>query len=140
MSLVEHAERELRAAGLFDEDSDYDGMLGPAALDIVRVFADQGHSGFSAALTTDIVTRLMRYEALTPITDDPDEWMHIADDVAGQPNLWQSTRQPDLFSHDGGRSWYSVDDPRWRQRIRGWRFRRKHRARTSGRSRQGGGR
>jgi hypothetical protein len=49
MSLVEHAEDELRRAGLFDKDSDYDGILGQAALEVVRVFANQGRSGASAA-------------------------------------------------------------------------------------------
>lgn len=75
MSLVEYAESELRRVGLFDKDSDYDGMLGKAALEIVKVFADQGHSGFSAAMTTGLVEKLMRFEPLSPLTGDEDEWV-----------------------------------------------------------------
>ena len=43
-NLAKHAEYELRKAGLFDKDSDYGGMLGKAVMDIVKVFAKQGHS------------------------------------------------------------------------------------------------
>lgn len=128
MTLVEHAEHELRAAGLFDEDSDYDGWLGESVLELVRTFAAQGHSGFSAYSTIDLFERVATYRALTPITSNPDEWAHIDEDVWGEPGgIWQSRRQPDLFSRDGGQTWHSVDDPRWHQRIRGWWFRRRSR-------------
>ena len=35
MSLVQYAEEELRAAGFFDEDSDYGGLIGPAVLEMI---------------------------------------------------------------------------------------------------------
>jgi len=110
-NLVRHAERELRLAGLLDKDSDYDGMLGEATLAIVRLFSEQGHSGMSAALVTDLATRLMRFEPLTPLTDDPDEWMHVAEEAAGAaPGLWQSRRNPEAFSNDGGKTHYTLSD------------------------------
>lgn len=107
-NLVRHAREELTRAGLLDPDGDYDGMLGEAALQIVTAFAQQGHSGMSAAMVTDIVHRLMRFKTLTPLTDDPDEWMHVAGDVAGVPDLWQSRRDPAAFSRDGGKT-YTVN-------------------------------
>lgn len=107
-NLVRHARDELARAGLFDIDSDYGGMLGDAALAIVTLFAEQGHSGMSAALTTDIATRLMQFQTLTPITSDPDEWMNVSD-VSGVP-MWQSKRDPSFFSTDGGSTWYSLND------------------------------
>lgn len=107
MSLVDFAEKELKLAGLFDADSDYDGMIGPAALDIVKVFAEQGHSGYSAALVTSIVEKLMRWQPLTPITSDPDEWM----DLSGhEMPMWQNRRDCAAFSRDGGKTWYHLDD------------------------------
>lgn len=48
-NLTDYAKDELTRAGLFDKDSDYDGMLGTAALEIIEVFAKQGHSGMSAS-------------------------------------------------------------------------------------------
>ena len=36
----------------FDQDSDYEGMLGTAVYEIIKVFAQQGHSGASAEIVT----------------------------------------------------------------------------------------
>jgi len=66
MGLVDHAHRELNKAGLFSQDSDYEGMIGRAVFELIKVFAKQGHSGFSASMTTELFSRLSRFEALTP--------------------------------------------------------------------------
>lgn len=108
-NLVEHAKYELQRAGLLDDDSDYDGMLGKAALEIVEVFAKQGHSGYSAMMTIDIVTKLMSYQPLTDITSDPEEWTFVAEDKGGP--IYQSKRRSSSFSRDGGKTWYDIDDP-----------------------------
>lgn len=106
--LVNHARTELTLAGLLDKDSDYDGMLGEAALEIIGVFARQGHSGYSAAMTTDIVNRLMRYEPLTPLTYAPDEWNDVSE-MSGTP-MWQNRRKSSVFSTDHGLTHYDLDD------------------------------
>jgi len=49
----------LKSRGFFDEDSDYEGMLGEAILELVEVFSRQGHSGFSAGLTKEMFYRLL---------------------------------------------------------------------------------
>lgn len=123
-SLIEHAKSELQRAGLDGPGDPYDGMLGHAVYELIEVFSKQGHSGLSAALTREIFNDLASYKPLSPITSDPSEWQLVAG-PSTKPQ-WQSTRQPDLFSHDGGETWYSVDDPRWNQKIRGWNFRRKN--------------
>jgi hypothetical protein len=107
-NLTDYATKELTLAGLFDKDSDYDGMLGTAALDIVKLFASQGHSGMSASIVTDLVGRLMRYEPLTPLTYEPDEWMNVSD-MSGSP-MWQNIRKSDVFSVDGGNTHYCLAD------------------------------
>ena len=104
MGLVDHAEREMRLAGLYDKDADYDGMIPEAVMKLIRPFAESGHSGFSAGLTLAIFDKVARFKALTEPTDSPDEWNEVT------KGLWQSNRQPDLFSTDGGRLYYSVDD------------------------------
>ena len=108
MSLVEHATKELTLAGLFDADSDYHGMLGTAALDIVKLFASQGHSGMSASIVTELVGRLMRFEPLTPLTYGPEEW--IDQSVRSDSPLWQNIRKSDVFSIDGGKTHYCLTD------------------------------
>jgi hypothetical protein len=119
-NLVRHAREELQRAGLFDTNGDYGGMLGTEILKLVQVFSEQGHSGFSAQMTIDILDKLLRFQPLTPITNNPVEWMEVSD------NLWQNRRQGSLFSHDAGKTWYDTDKPRtwpWRMRLRRvWRF------------------
>ena len=99
-----HAWEELNRLNLFTADGDfYGGMLGRAVMDLVNVFAGQGHSGMSAALAADAFHNLDIYEHLGPLTDDPDEWLEVAD------GLWQSRRKSSAFSRDGGLT-YTVND------------------------------
>lgn len=107
---MDYARKELTRAGLFDKDSDYDGMLGEAALEIVGVFAKQGHSGMSAAIVTSLVNKLMQYHPLTPLTYEPDEWMNVSD--YGPSPMWQNIRKSDVFSKDGGKTHYCLTDER----------------------------
>lgn len=127
MSLVEYAREEVRRAGLLDVDSDYDGMLGTAVMELVEKFAEQGHSGYSAAATLSIFARVAAFKPLTPIGSDPDEWMEVS---SSEP-VWQNRRRSSTFSRDGGKTWYDIDDPkqsngdhwirnplqRWRRRL-----------------------
>lgn len=96
--LVAHARCELEAVGEI-----YDGMVNDAALDIVGLFAAQGHSGGSASITTELVNRLMRYEPLCPLTGEDAEWMDIAE-THGQTDLWQNKRCSHVFK-DEKRAW-----------------------------------
>jgi hypothetical protein len=98
MSLVEHAERELKAVGLQDSD-EYDGMVSEATLEIVKVFADQGHSGFSAAIVTSLVEKLMRFEPLTPLTGEDDEWTELNYD---EHMAYQNKRCSHVFKRSDG--------------------------------------
>ena len=110
MSLVKHAEYELRRAGLFDKDSDYGGMLGESTMKLIKVFSEEGHSGFSAHMQIEIFKRLANFKTLTPLTNNPEEWYDVKE--YGDPNkpMWQNKRQSSCFSEDGGNTYYDVDD------------------------------
>lgn len=73
-ALVSYARSELQRAGLYDNDSDYGGMLGPAILDVVKAFSKAGHSGFSASMAASALEKLLRFEPLMPLTGEDDEW------------------------------------------------------------------
>ncbi len=105
--LIEHAKYELEQAGLFDADSDYAGEVGKAVMEIVEVFAKQGHSGFSANLVLSVAFDLLQFKPLTPLTNNPDEWFGVSE-MSGKP-MWQSKRQPTCFSTDGGQTWYDLN-------------------------------
>ena len=62
--LVEHATKELVRVGLLDHDADYDGELGIGVLELIMVFAKQGHSGESAESTITLFTKLAKRESL----------------------------------------------------------------------------
>jgi len=110
-NLTDHAQRELKLAGLFDDDSDYNGMLGEAVLKLIELFAKQGHSGMSAAMTRELFNKLATYKPLTEITDDVNEWGDVTeyDPSSGKP-LWQSRRNPSLFSNDKGKTYWDIDE------------------------------
>lgn len=106
-NLADYAREELTRAGLFDSD-DYDGMIAKNVMEIVEVFSKGGHSGSSAAITADIVNKLLRYEPLTPLTYEPDEWIDQTEASGGKPT-WQNKRKFSVFSNDGGKTHYDLD-------------------------------
>lgn len=115
-NLVQHAETELKLAGLFDKDSDYEGMLGDSVMKLIKTFSDDGHSGFSAMSALLIFDKLAKFENLTPIGNSPDEWVDMSNYT--EENLWQCKRNCALFSHDGGKTYYHVDDKESRKKCR----------------------
>ncbi|CAB4145760.1 hypothetical protein UFOVP1204_67 [uncultured Caudovirales phage] len=90
-NLMTHAENEMRIAGLYDADSDYGGMIPDAVLKMMKVFADEGHSGMSASLVISIFQKIARYEPLTPLTGADDEWHEPS------PGTFQNVRCSHVF-------------------------------------------
>lgn len=73
-SLVKFAKSELRSAGLFDPDADFDGTIAPSVVSLMETFTAYGHSGGSAKLALDAFTRLANHLPLSPLTGEDDEW------------------------------------------------------------------
>lgn len=97
-NLVAHARRELCLIG---EDPDIISGL----CKVVQAFADMGHSGSSAFFASQYVDKLLRYQPLSELTDNPAEWIdRHAEGLTSTP-LWQSVRNPEAFSTDGGRTY-----------------------------------
>lgn len=111
-NLVEHAKRELQLAGAFDKGSNYEGMLGNSVLELVEVFAKQGHSGTSALITLQLFAMVASYKPLTDLTDNPDDWMDVSEhSVPKGEKMYQCRRRSDAFSRDGGVTYYLLDAP-----------------------------
>lgn len=100
--LVDHARRELQLIG-------EDDWLTEGLCKVVEAFAAMGHSGFSAEHSTQILEKLLRYQPLSPITDDPAEWMDRAQEMGGAP-FWQNVRDSRAMSTDGGKTYTLVDE------------------------------
>lgn len=100
-NLQKHAETELRIAGLFDKDSDYGGMLGKAVMELIKVFAEQGHSGTSASMVSNLFNKLSRFKPLTPLTFKDDEWSEYSN------GKYQNIRNSAVFKESkSGRPYY----------------------------------
>lgn len=94
-NLIDFAMSELTKAGLFDEESDYNGDLGRAVIELIEVFARQGHSGFSAGMVSNLFNNLSRYNPITPLTGEEDEWVIIGN------GLRQNKRCSHVFEQNG---------------------------------------
>ena len=55
-----------------------------------------------------LFTKVANWDALSPITSDPEEWGDISAECSGEP-MWQNKRCPRFFSNDGGKTWYDVN-------------------------------
>ena len=106
MSLLEHAKTEMQRAGLYDKDADYGGAIAKYVEDLMKVFSEQAHSGFSAMYTLSIFDKVARFQALTPITNSSEEWLEVGD------GLWQNRRVGSCFSEDGGKTYHNIDEER----------------------------
>lgn len=96
-NLVTHARRELELLGVEKEMVDH-------VCKVVEAFAEYGHSGGSASWTIHILNELLQFNNLTPLTNDPKEWNNVGDGV------WQSARNSEAFSQDGGKSYYLLSE------------------------------
>ncbi|MBA3551187.1 hypothetical protein H0W32_03195 [Patescibacteria group bacterium] len=103
-NLVNHARREL---ALLNNDSEFNDCIVKA----VEAFAAYGHSGGSAGVGIDILNRLLQFQNLTPLTDNPNEWFHhTGEHVMDSEGVWQSVRRGEAFSTDGGKTFYLLSD------------------------------
>lgn len=100
-NLVDHARRELTRLG---EERDVIDWY----CRVVAEFASFGHSGGSAMATIPVLHDLLQFRALTPLTDAPAEWEDRT--AMSSAPLWQSTRNPEAFSEDGGKTYWLVSE------------------------------
>lgn len=107
-ALIRHAERELKLAGMHQKDADYDGDLYHAIMELVRVFSNQGHSGFSAMRTLQLFNKVASYKTLIPLTGEDDEWTEVTKD------LLQNNRAGNVFKDMEIGKAYCIDAIIWR--------------------------
>lgn len=93
-------------------DEDYGIMCYNAAEQLLAVFQEQGHSGYSAMVVCSIFEHLVKGKPLTFIKDEEDQW-HNAYTIEKFPEKrYQHKRMSSLFKHvkpDGTVSYYDID-------------------------------
>jgi len=105
---VSHALREFRAADWLDEDGHYfDGMqqaICEQVIDMLNVFADEGHSGSSAMYAIQLFEQLAKFKAIAPLTGADDEWNEVGD------GLHQNNRLSTVFKQQQPNGDFEVYD------------------------------
>lgn len=97
---LEHARREFLAAGYDPNEKDGPNRwIQDNLLDLLRVMAMQGHSGFSASYLTGAFEKLSRFEPMTPLKGDESEWVDVGD------QMWQNNRLSSVFKEKDGRAY-----------------------------------
>lgn len=125
-NMIAHARMELELAGWFKEDPDglQTDWWAESLIAAVAEITHYGHSGGTIGFAVGMIEELIFFHPLSPITNNPDEWQNVTEYTDGT-EMWQNRRDCRLFSHDEGQTWYSIEDPRWDRRFRGYFFRRK---------------
>lgn len=102
MNLKDFAKQELYLTGMFDEDSVYGGMIGKAVMELIEVFSNQGHSGYSADIVSELFHKLSIFKPIALLTGNDDEWF-----LCAGADLYQNKRNSAVFK-DGknGRAYY----------------------------------
>lgn len=92
-------------------------------MSIVKEFCNEGHSGFSASYTLNIIKRLLDWKPIKPLTGADDEWGEVQSwnkktntqqnkrcTAVFRKNFDNSTAYylyGKVFSDNGGRTWYT---------------------------------
>jgi len=105
-NMLSYAESELNRIGLTDED-EYNGMMRKHILHMIKEFADEGHSGFSAQYAIDILSKLLSFKPLTPLTGEDDEWCDVSE--YGGTTTYQNKRCSSVFKEGKDGEAYNID-------------------------------
>jgi len=111
-NIQDFAVEELKRCGYqFDEDGypvedpddefDINAEMCMCVMEVLEVFEKQGHSGMSASYAISILEKVMRFEPLTPLTGDDDEWNDVSEFGDGSPNF-QNKRCSHVFKDAEG--------------------------------------
>ena len=87
---------ELTRIGMYNSGEEMNDEMCEHILKIVDVFDEEGHSGFSAEYAIGILQKLLRWEPLSPLTGDDDEWRGDEDGV------YQNKRCSRVFKNEKG--------------------------------------
>ena len=77
----DYAIDELTRIGMYGSDDEINRMMCDHILKMVDMFAEEGHSGFSANYAVNILQKLLLWKPLSPLTGEDDEWIKTRDNV-----------------------------------------------------------
>jgi len=106
-NLLKHAMQEFEAAGWVTADGIWADKMQEQMcthlLKLLTVFADEGHSGFSANYATNLFNELARYKPIVPLTGEDSEWKDIS--AMSGSERYQNKRCGRVFKDADGRAY-----------------------------------
>lgn len=116
-NLIKHAKKELDL--IYNEEAlkePYNKSVYDCIMKLVKVFAKQGHSNFSAGYVREAFNKLANYETLLPLTGEDNEWTEITN----SPDLkYQNKRNSAVFK-DSDEKAYFIDAVVWKDKSGGY--------------------
>jgi len=101
-NMTEYAKNELDIIGMTEDNpEEMNQSMRKHILHMIEEFAEEGHSGFSASYALGILTKLLAYKPLTPLTGEDNEWMEVGPSSDGKP-LYQNKRCFSVFKDSSG--------------------------------------
>lgn len=101
MSLLEHAKREFELAG-YTNGEEINAMMVANVLELIKVFANQGHSGSSAPFCINLFVKLASFNILTPLTGEDSEWNDVSETYGNAAGThFQNNRYSRVFKDNG---------------------------------------
>jgi hypothetical protein len=102
-NLISYAEDELNRIGMTEDSPDEMNVeMRKHIVHMVKEFSEEGHSGFSGRYALNILTKLLDFKPLTPLTGADDEWNDVGEDY------WQNKRCSSVFKKADG-TCYDID-------------------------------
>ncbi len=85
-------------------ENEYDDMAYKSIIELIEVFAKQGHSGSSAAYCISKFNILAKFGILSPLTGEDSEWRDVSvySGEGGEPK-YQNIRYSRVFKESNGR-------------------------------------
>ena len=107
-NLEKHAWLEFRAANWVDDNDKFKDHYQEAiclhVLNLLKVFSEEGHSGFSAPYAVNLFEKLAMFKPLTPLTGEDWEWNELD---YGDDMKYQNKRCGHVFKGSDGRAYDS---------------------------------
>lgn len=95
MNIIEYAKNELDL--LNQEKEPMQEQINKDILEVIKIFAEQGHTGFSAGYAISKLERLLRWKPILPLTGEEDEWV---EDSSGRSR--RNKRCSSVFLNEDG--------------------------------------
>ena len=99
-NLQHHAQKEFDIMG-WPGDCELQTIICDHLIELLGALGGHGHSGTSHFYLLDLFEKLARFQPISPLTGEPDEWIEVTD------ILFQNKRDSEVFKEDGKAYWIS---------------------------------